>query len=86
MAPQGYIALNPTFVSSLIDKGVQFDVRNTQQSREGAYGALVLGVLLFIGIGLTLYRVRDRPCPKPRESADDRPTGRDSDVQRRRWR
>ena len=26
VAPQGYIALNPTFVASLIERGVRFDV------------------------------------------------------------
>ena len=49
VAPQGYIALNPTFVASLIERGVRFDVSQAQQSRDGNYTAFVLGVLLFAG-------------------------------------
>jgi cell division protease FtsH len=57
VAPQGYVALNPTFVAGLIERGVRFDVSGAQQSREGGYTAVVLGVLLFAGIGLMLYRI-----------------------------
>jgi len=56
-APQGYIALNPTFVASLIERGVRFDVSKAQASRDGTYAALVFGVLICAGLGLTLYRV-----------------------------
>jgi cell division protease FtsH len=57
VAPQGYIALNPTFVATLIDRGVRFDVSKAHTARDGTYTALVFGVLIFAGLGLTLYRV-----------------------------
>jgi hypothetical protein len=34
VAPQGYIALNSTFVASLIERGVRFDVSKAQAARE----------------------------------------------------
>jgi cell division protease FtsH len=57
VAPQGYIALNPTFVASLIERGMRFDVKGTQQSSPGNYSVLVLGVLLSCAVGLTMYRL-----------------------------
>ena len=57
VAPQGYIALNPTFVASLIERGVRLDVSQAQAARDGTYTAVVLGVLIFAGLGLTLYRI-----------------------------
>jgi cell division protease FtsH len=56
-APQGYIALNPTFVTSLIDRGVRFDVNRADQPGDSNYAAYALGVLLFGAIGLTFYRI-----------------------------
>jgi cell division protease FtsH len=57
VAPPGYIALNPTFVASLIERSVRFDVSQAQASRDGTYTALVLGVLIVVGLGLTFYRI-----------------------------
>lgn len=57
VAPQGYLALNPTFVSELMERGVRFDVSRARQSHESSYTTVVLGVLLFAGVGLTLYRI-----------------------------
>jgi len=57
VAPQGYIALNPTFVASLIERGVRFDVKGGDQSRSGNYTVLILGVLLSCAVGLTMYRL-----------------------------
>ena len=57
VAPQGYIALSPTFVASLIERGVRLDVSQAQAARDGTYTAMVLGVLIFAGLGLTLYRI-----------------------------
>jgi cell division protease FtsH len=62
-APQGYIALNPTFVSGLVDRGVKFDVNRGEQVRQDSYTALVLGVLLFGAVGLTLYRLMTGRVP-----------------------
>jgi cell division protease FtsH len=56
-APQGYIALNPTFVASLIERGVRFEASRADQAGQGNYAAFVLGVLLFGAIGLTFYRI-----------------------------
>ena len=57
VAPQGYIALNPTFVAGLIERGVRFDVNGTDASRGNNYTALIVGVLLSCAVGLTMYRL-----------------------------
>ena len=57
VAPQGYIALNPTFVAGLIERGVRFDVSGTDPSRGNNYTALIVGVLLSCAVGLTMYRL-----------------------------
>ena len=57
VAPQGYIALNPTFVASLIERGVRFDVKGGNESRSGSYTVLILGVLLSCAVGLVMYRL-----------------------------
>ena len=57
VAPQGYIALNPTFVAGLIDRGVRFDVNGTDGSGGNNYVALIVGVLLACAVGLTMYRL-----------------------------
>jgi cell division protease FtsH len=66
--PQGYTA-NPTFVAGLIERGVRFDVSRPPQSHGSGYTAVVLGVLLCAGLGLTLYRIVTGRVPsleKPR--------------------
>jgi cell division protease FtsH len=57
VAPQGYIALNPTFVGSLIERGVRLDVSKAQPSRDDTYAVLVFGILILAGLGLALYAV-----------------------------
>jgi cell division protease FtsH len=57
VAPQGYIALNPTFVAGLIERGVRFDVNGTDGSPGNNYTALIVGVLLSCAVGLTMYRL-----------------------------
>jgi cell division protease FtsH len=57
VAPAGYIALNPTFVAALVERGVRFDVSRAGQSAGEHYAALALGVLLVCAVGLTMYRV-----------------------------
>jgi cell division protease FtsH len=57
VAPQGYVASNPTFVADLTARGVRLDVRRAETSRAGSYGALGLGILFFGFAGLGLYRV-----------------------------
>jgi cell division protease FtsH len=57
VAPAGYIASNPTFVSGLTSHGIRLDVRRIQPSRAGSYGALAFGLLFFGFAGLALFRV-----------------------------
>ena len=57
VAPQGYVAANPTFVSSLAERGIRVDVNRVRPSRVGSYGALALGLIFFGFAGLALFRV-----------------------------
>ena len=57
IAPQGYVAANPTFVSGLADRGIRVDVNRVKPSRVSGFGALALGLLFFGFAGLALYRV-----------------------------
>ena len=56
-APAGYIASNPTFVTSMTDRGIRFDVSRTESSYASRYGALAVGLLFFGFAGLALYRM-----------------------------
>jgi cell division protease FtsH len=69
VAPQGYVALNPTFVAGLVDRGVRFDVSHAEQSSGDHYTAFALGLLLFAAVGLTMFRLMTGRVPsleKPR--------------------
>jgi cell division protease FtsH len=57
VAPLGYIASNPTFVTGLVERGVRVDVSRVEPSRVGSLGALAFGLLFFGFAGLALYRV-----------------------------
>jgi cell division protease FtsH len=57
IAPQGYVAANPTFVTTLTDAGVVLDVSKAEASHAGSYGALALGLLFFGFAGLALFRM-----------------------------
>jgi cell division protease FtsH len=57
IAPQGYVAANPTFITTLTDAGVVLDVSSAEGSHAGSYGALALGLLFFGFAGLALYRM-----------------------------
>jgi cell division protease FtsH len=57
VAPQGYVASNPTLLGALTAQGVRIDVMRTEGSAAGGYGALGLGLLFFGFMGLALYRV-----------------------------
>ena len=57
VAPQGYVASNPTFITSLTDRGIVFDVTRAEPSNAASYGAFALG-LLFLGfVGLAMFRM-----------------------------
>jgi cell division protease FtsH len=57
IAPQGYIATNPTFITNLADHGVRVDVSAVRPSRTGTLSALALGLMFFGFAGLALFRV-----------------------------
>jgi cell division protease FtsH len=63
VAPQGYIASNPTFVTGLAERGVRLDVHQAQPSNAGRYGAIALGFLLFGIAGLVLVRMMTGRVP-----------------------
>ncbi len=63
VAPQGYIALNPTFVAGLVERGVRFDVSRAEQASGDHYTALILGVLLFGALGLMMFRLMTGRVP-----------------------
>jgi cell division protease FtsH len=57
VAPQGYVAGNPTFVAGMAERGVRVEVNRVRSSRSGTYGTLAVA-LLFVGFaGLILYRL-----------------------------
>src|SRR5215216_2533478 len=57
VAPQGYVAGNPTFISGLADRGIRVDVNAVHASRLGSFSALAFGLLFFGFAGLALFRV-----------------------------
>ncbi|MBI4263496.1 MAG: ATP-dependent zinc metalloprotease FtsH [Acidobacteria bacterium] len=56
LAPQGYVASNPTFVTSLTERGIRLDVSKAEPSRAGSYGAFAVGLLFFGLVSLVLFR------------------------------
>jgi len=63
VAPAGYVASNPTFVTSLTDRGVVLEVARAESATSGGYGALAVGLLFFGIVGLVLYRVTTGRVP-----------------------
>jgi cell division protease FtsH len=63
VAPQGYIALNPTFVAGLVERGVRFDVSRAEQASGDHYTAFILGVLVFGAVGLMMFRLMTGRVP-----------------------
>jgi cell division protease FtsH len=57
VAPAGYVASNPTFVTSLTDRGISLDVIQPAASRAGTYTALIIGLLFFGFAALALFRI-----------------------------
>jgi cell division protease FtsH len=63
VAPQGYVATNPTFVSGLTERGIRLDVVRPDTSNAGSYGAIALGFLIFAVAGLVLFRMMTGRVP-----------------------
>ena len=57
VAPEGYIASNPTFVTGLADRGIRLDVQQAETSNAGRYGAVAVGLLFFGLVGVALVRM-----------------------------
>ena len=57
IAPQGYVASNPTFVTELAQRGIRFDVKAGDDTHAASgYGAMGFGLLLLGFAGLVLFR------------------------------
>ena len=64
IAPQGYVASNPTFVTSLAEHGIRFDVRAGGEAHNASgYGAMGFGLLLLGFAGLVLFRAVNGRVP-----------------------
>jgi cell division protease FtsH len=59
-APPGYIALNPTFLSGLLERGVQFSAKPVDRASGELYQTLAIGLFVFAIAGLVLFRVSGR--------------------------
>jgi cell division protease FtsH len=59
-APPGYIALNPTFLSGLMERGVQFSAKPADRASTELYQTLAIGVFVFAIAGLVLFRITGR--------------------------
>src|SRR5688572_3882432 len=57
VAPAGYVATNPTFITNLAERGIRVDVNPVRPSRAGTLSAIALGLLFFGFAGLVLFRV-----------------------------
>jgi cell division protease FtsH len=57
LAPAGYIAANPTFVTDLSRRNINLEVLRHDPSKASSYGAFAIGMVFFGFVGLALYRV-----------------------------
>jgi cell division protease FtsH len=64
IAPQGYVASNPTFVTGLAQRGVRFDVKAGEETHAASgYGAMGFGLLMLGFAGLALFRAINGRVP-----------------------
>jgi len=63
VAPQGYVASNPTFVTSLTERGIRLEVSRPETSSASSYAAFAMGLLFFGVAGLVLYRMMTGRVP-----------------------
>jgi cell division protease FtsH len=59
-APPGFIALNPTFLPGLIDRGVQFSAARVETAGSETLETLLVGLAVFAIAGLVLFRMSGR--------------------------
>ena len=64
VAPQGYVASSPTFVTDLARRGIRFDVKAGEETHAASgYGAMGFGLLLLGFAGLALFRAINGRVP-----------------------
>ena len=63
VAPQGYVASNPTFVTNLTERGIRLEVSKPETSSASSYAAFAMGLLFFGVAGLVLYRMMTGRVP-----------------------
>ncbi len=63
VAPQGYVASNPTFVTNLTERGIRLEVSKADTSSASSYAAVGMGLLFFGVAGLVLYRMMTGRVP-----------------------
>jgi cell division protease FtsH len=63
VAPQGYVASNPTFVTDLTARGIRLEVSKSETSSASGYAAFAMGLLFFGVAGLVLYRMMTGRVP-----------------------
>jgi len=63
VAPQGYVASNPTFVTGLTERGIRLEVSKADTSSASSYAAVGMGLLFFGVAGLVLYRMMTGRVP-----------------------
>ena len=64
VAPQGYVASNPTFVTDLAKRGIRFEVKAGEETHTASgYGAMGFGLLLLGFAGLALFRAINGRVP-----------------------
>jgi cell division protease FtsH len=63
VAPPNYVTMNAAFVPELARRNIRLDIRAATEPAAYSYGALALGVVFMILLGLTLYRVTTGRIP-----------------------
>jgi cell division protease FtsH len=64
VAPPGYVASNPTFVTGLTERGIRLDVTRTEAPGGGTnYGAIGFGLVFFGIAGLVIFRMMTGRVP-----------------------
>ena len=62
-APASYVTANPTFISDVARRNVRIDVRTAPEQTAYSYGALILGLVFLILLGVGLHRITSGRIP-----------------------